>query len=199
VLVASVLHLDRFKAEPVTGLWFACFTVGLGAFAAVLLDRLDARRLARLYGLAVGAALLLEGGLLLVLDRLPLALPFAAGDARHNLLHAAWGVVLLALLARPGPPRRAVAVVLGFGLFYSALAIAGVLVDRPLGLLVGPGENVFHFTVGALALFVGGLGAHQLTRGYPRRGSPSSSSASSAARVSSAAPSAGGADSAAPR
>jgi hypothetical protein len=32
-LLASALHVDRFKAEPVTGVWFAAFGVGAVAFA----------------------------------------------------------------------------------------------------------------------------------------------------------------------
>ncbi len=40
VLGASLLHLDRFKAEPVTWVWFAVFAVGLCAFAiAGLVER----------------------------------------------------------------------------------------------------------------------------------------------------------------
>jgi hypothetical protein len=37
VLVASILHLDRFKAEPVTWLWFAAFILAACAFAGALL------------------------------------------------------------------------------------------------------------------------------------------------------------------
>ncbi|HLZ30327.1 MAG TPA: hypothetical protein VKV73_23645 [Chloroflexota bacterium] len=36
VLLASALHLDRFKAEPVTPVWFAAFGVGAAAFAVGL-------------------------------------------------------------------------------------------------------------------------------------------------------------------
>jgi hypothetical protein len=36
VLLASLLHLDRFKTEPVTWLWFGAFLVGAGGFAAAL-------------------------------------------------------------------------------------------------------------------------------------------------------------------
>jgi hypothetical protein len=36
VLLASSLHLDRFKADPVTTVWFAAFTVGAIAFATAL-------------------------------------------------------------------------------------------------------------------------------------------------------------------
>ncbi len=36
VLLASWLHVDRFKAEPVTVVWFAAFGLGLVVFAGVL-------------------------------------------------------------------------------------------------------------------------------------------------------------------
>jgi hypothetical protein len=36
VLLASTLHLDRFKAEPVTGVWFVAFGLGAVAFAVGL-------------------------------------------------------------------------------------------------------------------------------------------------------------------
>jgi len=36
VLLASCLHVDRFKAEPVTLVWFAAFGLGLVVFAGVL-------------------------------------------------------------------------------------------------------------------------------------------------------------------
>jgi hypothetical protein len=35
VLLASGLHADRFKAEPVTVVWFAAFGLGLLVFASV--------------------------------------------------------------------------------------------------------------------------------------------------------------------
>jgi hypothetical protein len=38
VLVASLLHIDRFKAEPVTWLWFAAFGLAACAFGAALLS-----------------------------------------------------------------------------------------------------------------------------------------------------------------
>ena len=37
VLVASLLHFDRFKGEPVTWLWFGAFGVGACAFGLALL------------------------------------------------------------------------------------------------------------------------------------------------------------------
>ncbi len=150
-------------------------------------------RLVRLYGLVVGAGLLLEGGVLLLLDALRLvlpSLPFATGDSRHNALHMVWGLAILALLVTSRAPRRAVLVVGVFGIFYTALAIIGVLVDRPFGLLIGPGESVFHFTVGPLALALSAWAAAQ---------SLASNSASSAASVVSAAPGSTSGDGAGPR
>ena len=110
-----------------------------------------------LYGLVLGAGLLLEGGALLLVDRLPvLGVPLTTGDTRHNLLHVAWGALLLAVLvgSRPGARRPSVALLV-FGLFYTALGVLGLMLDRPFGLLLGPGENAFHLLVGPLALALG--------------------------------------------
>jgi hypothetical protein len=157
---------------------------------------LDPLRLVRFYGLVVGAGLVLEGGLLLVLDALRLALPdlaFATGDTRHNTLHLITGLIILGLLQSDRSPRRAIVVVGVFGLLYSTLAVAGVLANNPLGLLLGPGENVFHFIVGPVALALSAWAAVHLA------GSPSSNSDSSAASVSSAAPASTSGESTAPR
>jgi hypothetical protein len=43
ILVASLVHLDRFKPEPVTWVWFAAFSVGAVVFAAALARRQLAR------------------------------------------------------------------------------------------------------------------------------------------------------------
>jgi hypothetical protein len=128
----------------------------------------DVPRLARLYGLVLGAGLLLEGGVLLLLDvvRTP------TGDTRHNALHVVWGVTILLVLWPKNQPYRTALVLLVFGVFYSLLAVAGVAIDKPFGLLLGPGENAFHFIVGPLALVLGIWSLIQLQR--------SSSSASNA-------------------
>jgi hypothetical protein len=105
------------------------------------------RTLAWRYGLVVGVGLALEGGLLLLLQ----ALNLMSGDAPHNAVHLVWGLVLLALLRKTRSPW----VVIGFGVFYTALAIAGIVTTNPLGLQLGPGENVFHSIVGSLALVFG--------------------------------------------
>ncbi len=117
-------------------------------------------QLVRLYGLVLGAGLLLEGGILLLLSRLPVSMPalpiaLAIGDARHNALHLVWGIVFLVLLLTIRSRRSAALLVLIFGVFYTTLGFAGVIFDNPFGLLLGPGENAFHFTVGLLALTLG--------------------------------------------
>jgi len=114
-------------------------------------------RLVRVYVLALGGGLLLEGGGLLLVNALALPVAFATNDTRHNLLHVVWGIGLLAIAASPqarGARRVAWAAVV-FGIFYVALGVLGVLVSQPFGLLLGPGENAFHLIVGPLALFLG--------------------------------------------
>jgi peptidoglycan/LPS O-acetylase OafA/YrhL len=46
-LVASALHIDRFKPEPVTTVWFSAFGVAAIAFAVAILVQTRATPLAR--------------------------------------------------------------------------------------------------------------------------------------------------------
>jgi hypothetical protein len=115
----------------------------------------NAWRLVHLYVPVLGALLLLEGSALLIVDRLPVSLGFAASDTRHNVLHIVWGAALLAVVVMARGSNRVAWASLIFGVFYVCLAVLGVVVDRPFGLLLGLGENVFHFTVGPLALLLG--------------------------------------------
>jgi hypothetical protein len=128
---------------------------------------LEPMRLARVYVLALGAGLLLEGGGLLLVNALALPLAVGTNDTRHNLLHVVWGIGLLAIAATPhvSGSRRTAWAALIFGVFYVTLGVLGVVMDRPFGLQLGPGENVFHFTVGPLALV---LGARALLRSSDR-------------------------------
>jgi hypothetical protein len=108
-------------------------------------DRVN--RLVRLYCLVLGIALTAEGLTLLAAQ----AVGLLVGDVPHNILHVAWGIAVLVLIRF----MRASVVALVFGVFYTALAISGVLVHDPFGLQLGPGENIFHFVVGPLALLLG--------------------------------------------
>jgi hypothetical protein len=142
------------------------------------MGRYDPAWLVRVYLLALGAGLLVEGGGLLLVQVLALPLPIGTNDTRHNLLHVVWGIALLlvAVTCRGPADRRVAWAAVIFGVFYMTLGVLGVVVDRPFGLLLGPGENAFHFTVGPLALV---LGVWALSR-LPQRSGGASSSASSA-------------------
>jgi len=122
----------------------------------------------RLYLWIVGAGLLLEGAAMLVLGavppgRLPVTSALFEPDPLHNSIHVIWGLAMVLLLATGLNDFGAALLALIFGVFYVAFAILGVLVDRPFGLLLGPGQNAFHFVVGPLALLLGiwGLQASQ--------------------------------------
>ena len=116
----------------------------------------DVRQLVRAYLLLVGAGLLLEGAALLVATVIHLVVPYAL-DTPHNILHVVWGLLILGVLVTSRDPRRISALALLFGVFYTALAIAGVSFTNPFGLLLGPGENIFHFVVGLSSLGAGAL------------------------------------------
>lgn len=119
--------------------------------------RFDPVSVVRAYVVVLGAALLVEGGTLLVLDRLAISVAIDTTDTRHNLLHVVWGLALLgvSVAARGRHARRAVWAALVFGAFYVALGVLGLTLERPFGMQLGPAENAFHFTVGPLALALG--------------------------------------------
>ena len=62
---------------------------------------------------------------------------------------------ILVLLARGLDHRGCVRLALVFGVFYTGLAVLGVVVHHPLGLRLDRGENVFHLLVGPITLAVG--------------------------------------------
>jgi hypothetical protein len=129
----------------------------MSALQAPTSSLLEPLRLVRLYVLILGAGLLAEGGGLILVSVLALPLPVGTNDTRHNLLHVIWGVGLLAIATTPHSrtSTRIAWAALTFGVFYLALAVLGVLLNQPFGLQLGPGENVFHFIVGPLALVLG--------------------------------------------
>jgi hypothetical protein len=77
---------------------------------------------------------------------------FANSDPRHAAIHVAWGAVMLVLVARGMDERGYARLALAFGVFYTALAVLGVVVHHPLGLRLDRGENVFHLIVGPITL-----------------------------------------------
>jgi hypothetical protein len=77
---------------------------------------------------------------------------FANSDPRHAFVHVAWGAIMLVLVARGLDERGYARLALVFGVFYTGLAVLGVVVHHPLGLRLDRGENVFHFIVGPITL-----------------------------------------------
>ncbi len=124
----------------------------------------------RPYLAILGAALLGQGLLSWALDwsgNASNGLPYrlANSDPRHALIHVVWGAVMLVLVVRGMDERGYAGVALAFGVFYTALAVLGVVVHHPLGLRLDRGENVFHFIVGPLTLALGvvAMRAHRVT------------------------------------
>lgn len=118
----------------------------------------------RLYLAALGATLLGQGLLSWALDwsgRTGNGMPsrLANSDPRHAFVHVAWGAVMLGLLAAGLSERGCTRLALAFGVFYTALAVLGIVVHHPLGLRLDRGENVFHLLVGPSAVLVALAGA----------------------------------------
>ena len=108
----------------------------------------------------LGVLLLAHGTVSLALDaagRQSTALPLRVVDADpgHSLIHVAWGLALVMLIRRGLPDLDAARLAIGFGVFYGALAAAGLALHHPLGLRLNRGENVFHVVVATTSLAVG--------------------------------------------
>ena len=115
--------------------------------------------------LAVLGALLLGQGLLSWLldatgnDSNQLPWRFANADPRHAFIHVVWGSLMLVLILRGLDERGCIRLAIAFGVFYTALAVLGVVVHHPFGLRLDRGENVFHLLVGPITLALGLLAA----------------------------------------
>jgi hypothetical protein len=130
-----------------------------------------AARILWLYLLIVGSGLFVQGvgSLLLRAGGHPdpaWGHGFVNADPRHAPIHIVWGLVILSMLARRSTAWQLARLAVTFGLFYVALAILGVLVYHPFGLMLDRGENAFHFTVGPSCL---ALGLWALWASAPRR------------------------------
>ena len=109
------------------------------------------RRL-RVYLTAVGALLLVQGSISLVLhegfgvDLAPTHGLLTMHDP-HAVLHVVWGIVIL-LAVRAYP----IALGAAFGVFYTTLGIVGLFDHDAFGMDLGAGQNAFHLIIGPLAL-----------------------------------------------
>lgn len=79
-------------------------------------------------------------------------------DFWHAWIHILWGAAGSAVVAAGRWPTI-VRLALGFGVFYTALGIAGVAIHHPLGLELDWFENSFHMVAGPATLLLGALAA----------------------------------------
>ncbi len=110
------------------------------------------------------------GSLILRLSpALAAAMPYVIGgifgiDIWHAWIHIIWGSVGVGVLLTRPTEHAAVRLALIFGLFYTALGIAGISFHHPFGLELDLFENAFHMTAGPATLLLGMLGASRLIR-----------------------------------
>ena len=118
-----------------------------------------ATNILRIYLCLLGASLLLQGIISLILRIIQIPPPAFTlnsinADPLHATIHIVWGLVMLAVLvdARRRGPRAIALLGQSFGAFYIGLALLGVLVYHPFGLRLDLGENLFHFIIGPTTL-----------------------------------------------
>lgn len=70
----------------------------------------------------------------------------------HAILHIAWGLFGILVLATLRSSRARRWLGLSFGIFYTLLAIYGTIDPHAFGLHLAPSENAFHWIVGPLTL-----------------------------------------------
>jgi hypothetical protein len=121
-------------------------------------------RAATWYTRVVGIFLLVQGvatGTFLLVEPLDEAFPLLLDSTRmvaqHSALHVLTGLLALAVL-RWGGARGAWVFALGFGLFYTALGVSGLVSGPDLGLHLQPFDHPFHLLAGMPGLVAAGLG-----------------------------------------
>jgi hypothetical protein len=75
-----------------------------------------------------------------------------SGDSVHASIHVFWGLIMVAAVLRHLAPSRLTVLGYTFGVFYSLLAVTGVIVHHPLDMELDFGQHVFHIIVGAAGL-----------------------------------------------
>ena len=114
------------------------------------------------YARIVGGFLLFQGvvtGLFLLVDPLHEAFPLVLDTTRmvpqHSALHVITGLLALALL-RWRSARGLWWFAAGFGCFYTALGLSGLVTGHHLGLELQPFDHPFHLVVGITGLLAAG-------------------------------------------
>jgi hypothetical protein len=121
------------------------------------------RQPTRLYTAFVGIFLLLQGTSTLVfrlyppLDRVfPQLLAITQMIPPHSILHILTGIIALVILFW-GSERSAFWFAAGFGLFYTGLALYGLITHTQTMFGLQPFDHPFHLVIGLLGLFVAGF------------------------------------------
>jgi hypothetical protein len=95
----------------------------------------------------------------------------------HAILHIAWGLIGIFVLATFRSTRARLWLGLIFGIFYTLLAIVGTLDSHIFELHLAPSENAFHWIVGPLTLGLSLLTWYARSHSsQTERGTPSSRS-----------------------
>jgi hypothetical protein len=120
---------------------------------------------ARLYTAAYGFLGAFQGILSLAFYFFPAldqAIPFLAAVPHmipiHSTLHLVTSILAIVIFYRGGE-RGSFWFALGFGLFYTALGLAGWLTGQQFGLGLMPFDHPFHLFLGTLGLLAAGLSA----------------------------------------
>ena len=120
------------------------------------------------YAWVSGGFLLLQGSSTLLFRLAPpldAAFPWLLATTQmipiHSLLHIVTGLLALAIL-KVGGARGAWWFALGFGLFYTTLAIAGLATGQTFGLGLQPFDHPFHLLAGAPGLIAAAAGYRPL-------------------------------------
>jgi hypothetical protein len=114
--------------------------------------------LLRVYLIAVGALLLVQGAASLAVEasgRDAHATTRLLSDPRHAAIHVVWGAALLGVVALTRDARAMEIAAIVFGVFYVGLLVWGLVAHHPLGLMIDGKENAFHAVIGPLALVLG--------------------------------------------
>ncbi len=116
---------------------------------------LQPRSLLPRYLATVATLLFVQGSLVLLFLGFSITLPSpwdraVRPDALHGIIHVVWALLIATGLA-VGKHRQTA---LSFSLFYLLLALFGIVMIHPWGLLLDSGENLFHLLVGAIALYL---------------------------------------------
>jgi len=133
----------------------------------VSLDRVGARAPAW-YAWVSGGFLLLQGSSTLLFRLVPAldaAFPQLLATTQmipiHSLLHIVTGLLALAVL-KVGGARGAWWFALGFGLFYTSLAVVGLASGQTFGLGLQPFDHPFHLLAGLPGLVAAAIGYRPL-------------------------------------